>query len=557
MSYLVLARKWRPALFADLVGQSHVARTLETAIARGRVAHAFLFTGTRGVGKTTTARILAMALNCEKGPSGSPCGACHSCREIKNGVGLDVMEIDGASNRGIDEIRSLRETIAYTPAGGKYRIVIIDEVHMLTKEAFNALLKSLEEPPPNFIFIFATTEPHKVPETILSRVQRYDFKRIAPPDIFGRLKHICGEEKLAAEEEALWIIARKANGSMRDALTLLDQVIPFCSGKISAAEVRGVLGLAGAGAYRDLFNAVQAGDEAACMRIVAGVFAQGADLSEFVLGMEEHLRHLLLSRIPGIDPDAVNLPAGEIASFREQAGAFQAMDLLRMLEIVSQLGFRMSRSAMPRFELEAALMKLANMDASVDIAALLSGTPPARDEAPKKKMTGALPEPPASGGPPSPATEAPPREEIPPPPPARELNFTELKEKWRTHLSAIMDDNMRVGTFLSFSFILSADEAEIRIGVPRSHQFQYQQLIKPDHLRYLMDFFRNRCGYAGRIAVEAVEDEKSRIHLGAERGEALKSAESAPPKTERNINEAVRKEPILGALLDVFNGEVR
>jgi hypothetical protein len=230
-----------------------------------------------------------------------------------------------------------------------------------------------------------------------------------------------------------------------------------------------------------------------------------------------------------------------------------------MLEIVSQLAFRMSRSAMPRFELEAALIKLANMDASVDIAALLSGVPPARDETPKKKMTGAPPEPSASGGPPpSPATEAPLREEIPPPPPpVRELDFAELKEKWRTHLAAIMDDNMRVGTFLSFSFILSADEGEIRIGIPRSHQFQYQQLVKPDHLRYLMDFFRNRCGYPGRVAVEAVEDEKSRIHLGAERGDALKSAGPAPAKTERNINEAVRKEPILGTLLDVFNGEVR
>jgi DNA polymerase-3 subunit gamma/tau len=221
MSYLVLARKWRPHTFSELVGQQHVAETLEKAIESSRIAHAFLFTGTRGVGKTSTARILAMALNCEKGPTPKPCGKCSSCREVKGGIGLDVMEIDGASNRGIDDVRELREQIAYTPAKGKYRIVIIDEVHMLTKEAFNALLKSLEEPPPNFIFIFATTEPHKVPETILSRVQRYDFRRISHADILKRLQFICDAEKIACEAEGLSFIVRKADGSMRDALTLL------------------------------------------------------------------------------------------------------------------------------------------------------------------------------------------------------------------------------------------------------------------------------------------------------------------------------------------------
>jgi DNA polymerase III gamma/tau subunit len=247
-----------------------------------------------------------------------------------------------------------------------------------------------------------------------------------------------------------------------------------------------------------------------------------------------------------MDPVAVNLPPEEINALREQAAQFQATDLLRMLEIVSQLAFRMSRSAMPRFELEAALIKLANMDASVDIAQLLSGQPVAGAVEPKKKIIPAAPEPPASG-------ETPP----PQPPQASEFNFADLKEKWRTHLAAITDGNMQVGAFLSFSFILAADEKEIRIGMPRSHQFQYQQLIKPEHLKYLMDFFRKRCGYEGRVSVEAVEDEKSRVHLGAERGDVLKSADKAPARTEMNINEAIRREPILGTLLDEFNGEIR
>lgn len=373
MSYLVLARKWRPLTFADLVGQEHIGKTIERAIESKRVAHAFLFTGTRGVGKTTTARILAMALNCEKGPTVNPCGVCSSCKEIKSGVGLDVMEIDGASNRGIDAIRELREQIAYTPAGGKHRIVIIDEVHMLTREAFNALLKSLEEPPPNFIFIFATTEPNKVPETILSRVQRYDFKRISPLDVQKRLKHICEAESLVFEESALLFLAQKAAGSMRDALTLLDQVIPFCSDKITLESVKSVLGLVDADLYFTLFDQILSKEEAGLAKQVARVFAEGVDLSEFVLGMEEHVRHLLLSRIPDLDDNVLTLSSEEKARYAAQSNRFHPTDLLRLTEILSSLSQKLARSQMPRFDLEVALMKLARMDSAVEISALLKG----------------------------------------------------------------------------------------------------------------------------------------------------------------------------------------
>lgn len=542
MSYLVLARKWRPLTFADLVGQSHISRTLEKAILAKRVAHAFLFTGTRGVGKTTTARILAMALNCEKGPAISPCGVCHSCKDIKNGVGLDVLEIDGASNRGIDEIRSLRETIAYTPSGGRHRIVIIDEVHMLTREAFNALLKSLEEPPPDFIFIFATTEPHKVPETILSRVQRYDFKRISPADIFGRLKAVCDAETIPFEEEALWMTAREAGGSMRDALTLLDQIIPFCDGKITSAEARNVLGLVNRETLMGLFDAIRNRDEAALLGIVSRVFTEGYDMAGFAARLEEHVRHLLISRVKGMDPEIAGLSGEEMALYRTQSMKFEGTDLLRMQEILFQLAARMGRSVMPRFELETALLKLVHLDDAVDISEFLRNA--ASGEV-KKKTENALTDAAVSSG------------TIRENGTAREFNFVELKARWHEQLSALMNENARIGTYLSYSFILNADEKEIRIGIPKSMQFQYQQLVRPEQLHVLIDFFRNRYGYGGRVSVEAVEDEKSGIHLGPERASVMKEAVPAPVKEPININEAVRREPIIGTLLDMFNGEVR
>src|SRR5512140_1005150 len=237
LSYLVLARKWRPQTFRDLIGQEHVSQTLKNAIDSGRVAHAFLFTGGRGVGKTSAARILAKALNCEQGPAPEPCNACSACEEITAGNSVDVFEIDGASNTSVDDIRDLRETVKYLPSRCRYKIFIIDEVHMLSTSTFNALLKTLEEPPPHVKFIFATTEPHKVPITILSRCQRFDFKRIALPRIVARLRYIVDQEKVSVSDEALAVVARKGDGSMRDALSTLDQVLAFCGESVADADV--------------------------------------------------------------------------------------------------------------------------------------------------------------------------------------------------------------------------------------------------------------------------------------------------------------------------------
>ena len=296
-SYLVLARKWRPQVFEEVLGQRHITQTLQNAISQRRVAHAFLFAGARGVGKTSTARILAKALNCDTGPQVNPCNHCANCQEITNGSSMDVIEIDGASNRGIDEIRELRENVRYTPAKGHYKIYIIDEVHMLTKEAFNALLKTLEEPPPHIVFIFATTEPHKIPATILSRCQRYDFKRIPLREIRESLKRIVGQEEIQISQRGLITIAQESEGSLRDAQSLLDQVIAYGGKNIRDEDIAEVLGLIDRKILNDTVEAIADKDVARCMEIIEHVYHFGYDLQHFCRELLQYLRNLILIKV--------------------------------------------------------------------------------------------------------------------------------------------------------------------------------------------------------------------------------------------------------------------
>ncbi|HEX7231014.1 MAG TPA: DNA polymerase III subunit gamma/tau [Candidatus Binatia bacterium] len=387
MSYLVIARKWRPQSFADIVGQEHITRTLQNAIRAQRIAHAFLFTGVRGVGKTTAARILAKALNCEKGATPAPCGECTHCEEIAQGRSIDVLEIDGASNRGIDEIRQIIENVRYQPAKCRFKIYIIDEVHQVTKDAFNALLKTLEEPPPSVKFILATTEPHRLPATILSRCQRYDFRRIKLRDIVQRLSAIAKVEEVDITEGALMLLAREADGSMRDAQSLLEQVLAFGESSDKAdARVRvdekslyEVLGLAERQVLYQISAAVLQGDAKQCLELITRVFNQGCDLGRLARDLVEHFRNLLVARLigssgkesPAFGTQLLDLPDQEIKDLIEQAGALASETLLDYFDYMAASEEQIARSATPRFVLETALVHLANLPKTIAVTELI------------------------------------------------------------------------------------------------------------------------------------------------------------------------------------------
>src|ERR1700758_264483 len=396
MTYQVIARKWRPQTFADLVGQEHVTETLANAIKKDRVAHAYIFSGARGVGKTTAARILAKAMNCVNGPTLEPCGICDSCKEIAAGTSLDVIEIDAASNRGIDQIRELREMVRYAPAAARSKVVILDEAHMLTGEASNALLKTLEEPPDRVIFVMATTEPENLEDTIRSRSQHFHFRALTFNEIADRIKFIAKEEHLTIAEGAVAVIARMAEGSMRDALSLLEQARAYCGDNIPDKEVRELLGVVPEDALNELVEAIAAGSADRALGLVHTFQKEGRNLQHFCREAIGHMRNLLITRVCGADSDLIAATQDQRPALAKAAAQFSEEDLTRFFNVLLQTDDDLRRKPDPRVHLEMGLLRLINAARLAPLEELLaelkSGAPTGTSTGTARASSTALPQ---------------------------------------------------------------------------------------------------------------------------------------------------------------------
>jgi len=527
--YIVTARKWRPMLFEDVVGQSHVTQTLRNAIATQRLAHAYIFSGPRGVGKTTTARLLAKAINCRQPKEANPDNECDICKEITDGTSFDVLEIDGASNRGIDEIRDLRESARYAPAKGKYKVYVIDEVHMLTKESFNALLKTLEEPPSHVMFIFATTEIHKVPATILSRCQRFDFRRIAIEEIIANLRAIAHEEQIVMDDEALMLVARKGDGSLRDAQSIFDQVVSLCGRSITHGQILQALNMVDQEVYFRVTDLIKAKDAKGVLALVDEILAQGHDIKEFLGGLLEHLRNILVARTTGTTTliEASDLYRQRYAA---EAEVFGVADLLRFQRLVGGTEAALRWIAQPRFRLEADMIQLVNLQRAPEIAAILedlehlkrrlanssenangprgiSGSAierpvapvPAAARSPELPGTETVPARPASAPGRQPAA-------APASPAARKLSETEVTSRWDEFLGEVRRQRISLGSMLESTTLIGVRNGVIRLACATDFEVSSVQRNR----EFLSDIIMKVFSAPARIEAETSEERGAR-----------------------------------------------
>jgi DNA polymerase-3 subunit gamma/tau len=538
MSYLVLARKYRPQTFEEVIGQDHVTQTLKNAIRTDRVAHAFLFAGPRGVGKTSVARILAKAMNCKEGLSPIPCNVCMSCKEITQGIAVDVFEIDGASNRGINEIRELRENIKYMPGHSRFKIYIIDEVHMLTAEAFNALLKTLEEPPAHVLFIFATTEPNKIPITILSRCQRHDFRRIGLEGIAGHLRQVCQEASFDISEESLRLLAREAGGSMRDALSLLDQVMVYSEGVITNEEVLDSLGAANRKVIFDISTALLTSDVVKALDLLNELHNQGYDLKRLYMQMVEHFRHLLVVKMGKGAPTLVDVPVHEMALMKQQVENVSIESVNQIFSALFEAEAGVRFSTQTKLALEAISVKIAQFVPVVSFDDILNKLDSLvrRFESKKDPIEPKeVPEVPQTKGPLASQGDDEPAEE--------RKSVEDFGELWQRLLSALNKRYRSLAPNLEKACLTKVGEDFLEITV-RGNSFNTARLRDQqsvDAIQTVCEQFFNR---------------KMKIRIVETRKRALQEGQQGNSDRTRRLKKDALSHPAVTDALEVFEGKV-
>ncbi len=553
MSYLVLARKWRPQSFEDLVGQEHVSQTLANAIRTGRVHHAFLFTGARGVGKTSAARIFAKALNCETGITATPCNECSSCLEITAGQGVDVFEIDGASNTGVDDVRELRENIRYLPSRSRYKIFIIDEVHMLSINAFNALLKTLEEPPAHAKFIFATTEPHKIPVTILSRCQRFDFRKIALPRVTARLQEICDAEKIHISDRSLALVARRGEGSMRDSLSTMDQVIAFCGENVADEDVQGLLGMVDRRLLFDVVEAVQSRDSRRALDAVRRVDDLGHSFRQFCQELVEMYRSVILCKVLDDPTDVLQVVGEELGELQRLAKNAELDDLQRAQTVLMKAEAELVGSSFPRLTVEMALVRLANLPPVRDVASLVRKL---EDLERRLAGTGGLPAAsPVPSSVPSPASS-------PPRAPAGKEAVTPAKKAdapalsassgkgWAGLVTQVRSRRPMIASLLEHGSLLKQELPELEIGFPAG-SFHLEQIKDAETFAVLVELASEFFAQSINLKI---------VSIDARNGQAppslLEERKAQESDRKKRLREDALEHPTIQKAVEVFEGKI-
>ncbi len=574
MSYLVFARKYRPQTFVEILGQGPIVTTLTNAIRQRRIGHAYLFTGPRGTGKTSTARIFAKALNCVEGPTPTPCLSCERCQEVTQGRSLDVLEIDGASNRGIDQIRALREHSKFTPASGTFKVYIIDEVHQITAEGFNALLKILEEPPIHVLFILATTAPHKVPATILSRCQRYDFKRLPTDLIVAKVKTIAQDEKLHLEEDAAIGIARAASGSLRDAESILDQLASFASGRIRGGDLKALLGTINEDIFAEAMAGIQARDPVQLLKLVADAVNAGTDLTQWTLGFLSFLRNLLVVKVGAGPLGFEDLGPEALPRLTALAKGFSLEELTAVIQVLTTATETIRRVAEPRIPLEVALIRLSAGEPVAAVSDLLEQLQGIEQ---RLQGAGSVSEspPPASGSTPGLVSNQPPAPAAAPSPaPARqqpdsqEAVLQQVAAAWPALLEQVRQQKVSTAMYLGEGRPVTVEQwtpLQIVVGFPKGYEFHRDSLDKLQTKQMVEQMLAGLLGFPIRCVFRVIEgiSPTPRQESASARRFAPQAAipQDAPAGSGTNVPEASPKQPqadpsLVDSAVDMFEGRI-